>query len=198
MAVVYRAFDIHLGYKVAVKIIRTKPIIPSKISHSLLCFEREAKKVAKLDHSALAEIPIDQQKAITGSVNQHGQIQAIGGVNEKIEGFFAVCRQAGLTGEQGVIIPHANQRSLMLEEEVIAAVREGKFHIWTVNTIDEAIELMTGYRAGERKKDGTFPAGSFNHAVQEQLTRFARVITAGRRKPATPKQTNRARSRTTG
>jgi len=148
--------------------------------------------------SALAEIPLDQQKAITGSVNQHGQIQAIGGVNEKIEGFFAVCRQAGLSGEQGVIIPLANQRSLMLEEEVIAAVREGKFHIWTVNTIDEAIELMTGYRAGERKKDGTFPAGSFNHAVQEQLTRFARVITAGRRKPATPKQTNRARSRTTG
>jgi predicted ATP-dependent protease len=148
--------------------------------------------------SALAEIPIDQQKAITGSVNQHGQIQAIGGVNEKIEGFFAVCRQAGLTGEQGGIIPHANQRSLMLEEEVIAAVQEGQFHIWTVKTIDEAIELMTGYRAGERKKDGTFPAGSFNHAVQEQLTRFARVITAGRRKPATPKQTNRARSRTTG
>jgi len=86
----------------------------------------------------------------------------------------------------------------MLEEEVIAAVREGKFHIWTVSTIDEAIELLTGYRAGKRKKDGTFPAGSFNHAVQQQLCRFARVITSARKKPAAPRQTDRARSSTKG
>ena len=92
--------------------------------------------------SAISGIPIDQSRAITGSINQHGQIQAIGGVNEKVEGFFDTCRQKGMTGQQGVIIPTANQRNLLLKKDIREAVAQGKFHLWTVNTIDEAIALF--------------------------------------------------------
>jgi len=119
--------------------------------------------------SAISGIAIDQEKAITGSVNQYGRIQAIGGVNEKIEGFFAICNQKGLSGNQGVVIPEANVRSLMLNEEVINAVREGKFHIWPVQTVDDALHILTGVPAGKQRKDGTYPAGSVNHAVLKQL-----------------------------
>jgi lon-related putative ATP-dependent protease len=126
--------------------------------------------------SAIASIPIDQGKAVTGSINQHGQIQAIGGVNEKIEGFYAVCQQKGLTGEQGVIIPEANRRSLMLKAEVIAAVEAGAFHIWPVRTIDEAIILLTGVAAGERCSDGSYMEGSFNHAVMVRLNQYHQAM----------------------
>lgn len=125
--------------------------------------------------SAIAEIPLRQDRAITGSVNQHGQIQAIGGVNEKIEGFFAICKAHGLTGSQGVIIPQANVRNLMLRDEVIEAVRAGQFHIWPITTIDHAIALLSDTPPGERGPDGAYPEGTFNHAVVARLAEFARA-----------------------
>lgn len=126
--------------------------------------------------SALANIPIDQGKAITGSINQHGQIQAIGGVNEKIEGFFETCRQKGLTGQQGVIIPSANRRNLMLASKVREAVAQGLFHIWPVETMDEAVKLLTGYEFGQLQSDGTYPKGTLNEAVVSRMEVFVRVI----------------------
>jgi lon-related putative ATP-dependent protease len=126
--------------------------------------------------SAIAEIPLRQDRAITGSVNQRGQIQAIGGVNEKIEGFFAVCKAKGLSDEQGVLIPSANQRSLMLCDEVVAAVAAGQFHIWPVSTIDQSLSLLTGCEPGERDGQGRYPQGSFNQAVTARLKGFARLV----------------------
>ncbi len=126
--------------------------------------------------SAIAQIPLRQDVAITGSVDQHGNIQAVGGVNEKIEGFFATCKALGLTGTQGVILPKANRKHLMLREEVVEAVREGRFHIWAVETIDEAIGLLTGMEPGQRQPDGTFPEGTFHHAVAKRLETFARLV----------------------
>lgn len=133
--------------------------------------------------SALAAIPLRQDRAITGSINQHGQIQAIGGVNEKIEGFFAVCKARGLTGEQGVLIPSANQRSLMLSEEVVAAATAGQFHVWAVSSIDQCIALLTGCEPGLHKPAGGYPEGSFNHAVATRLTGFARIVAAHLNEP---------------
>ncbi len=126
--------------------------------------------------SALAGIPLRQDRAITGSINQHGQIQAVGGVNEKIEGFFAVCRLRGLTGEQGVILPAANVRNLMLKPEVVQAVEEGKFHIWPIMTVEEGIELLSDQPAGVQRPDGSYPAGTFNAAVFSRLVQFARAV----------------------
>jgi lon-related putative ATP-dependent protease len=123
--------------------------------------------------SALAEAPVRQGRAVTGSVNQHGQVQAIGGVNEKIEGFFELCRAAGLTGEQGVVIPAANARHLMLRAEVVEAAAQGRFHVWPVKTVDEAFELLTGLPAGERDGSGQWPEGSLNRRVDERLADFA-------------------------
>lgn len=117
--------------------------------------------------------PLAQGIAVTGSVNQHGQVQAVGGVTRKIEGFFAVCRARGLTGRQGVIIPAANVQNLMLSEEVVAAVQAGQFHIWAVRTIDEGIELLTGRPAGEREPDGSYPEGSVHRQVEERLRHYA-------------------------
>jgi len=123
--------------------------------------------------SALSGLPLRQDTAVTGSVNQKGEIQPIGGVNQKIEGFFIVCRAAGLTGTQGVIIPHQNVVDLMLKEEVIEAVKKEKFHIYPVKTIDEGIEILTGVPAGARKKDGTYPKGTVNHLVDQKLQEYA-------------------------
>ena len=128
--------------------------------------------------SALAEVPIKQSLAVTGSVNQHGEIQPIGGVNEKIEGFFDVCQSRGLTGEQGVLIPAANVRHLMLREDVVAACAQGKFHIYPVTTVDEGIELLTGFPAGVRDTQGNFPDGSLNRHVEQRLTQLAEVARA--------------------
>lgn len=119
--------------------------------------------------SALAETPIKQSLAVTGSVNQHGEIQAIGGVNEKIEGFFDVCHRRGLTGEQGVLIPAANVKHLMLRHDVVEAVAQEKFHIYPVNTVDQGIELLTGLPAGVRDENGLFPDGSINQRVEVRL-----------------------------
>jgi predicted ATP-dependent protease len=126
--------------------------------------------------SRLADVPIKQGIAVTGSVNQKGEVQVIGGINEKIEGFFEVCRAKGLNGEQGVLIPAANARNLMLKEEVVAAVKEGKFHIYPVSTIDQGIEVLTGVRAGRRRKDGSFEPGSINGRVQKRLASLAEKL----------------------
>jgi predicted ATP-dependent protease len=119
--------------------------------------------------SSLSGIPLSQGLAVTGSVNQRGEIQPVGGINEKVEGFFDVCRARGLTGRQGVLIPEANGRHLMLREDVIQAVREGRFHIHAISTVDEGIALLSGREAGERGPDGRFPEGTFNRAVEEAL-----------------------------
>lgn len=119
--------------------------------------------------SVLSDVPIKQGIAVTGSVNQLGKVQPIGGVNYKIEGFFDVCKAKGLTGEQGVMIPRSNLRNLMLKDEVVEAVKEGNFHIWSVETIDQGIEILTGISAGDRGADGSYPEGTINHKVDRRL-----------------------------
>jgi lon-related putative ATP-dependent protease len=123
--------------------------------------------------SALSGLPIKQSIAVTGSVNQKGEVQVIGGVNEKIEGYFEICRSKGLSGEQGVMIPAGNVTNLMLKPNVVEAVQEGKFHIWAVDTIDEGIEILTGVKAGQRQEDGTFEAESVNTLVNKRLSELA-------------------------
>lgn len=122
--------------------------------------------------SAIANLPIKQNIAVTGSINQFGEIQPIGGANEKIEGFFDVCNHRGLTGTQGVIIPRTNVKDLMLREDVLAAVDEGRFHIWAVDTVDDGIEILTGIPAGKPDKKGEFPKGSVNYLVKKSLENY--------------------------
>jgi predicted ATP-dependent protease len=126
--------------------------------------------------SSLSGLPLKQSLAVTGSVNQHGVTQAIGGVNEKIEGFFTLCARQGLTGEHGVIIPRANVRNLMLRQEVIDAVRAGQFHIYAVGSIDEGIEILTGAPAGVADADDVFPPESVNGRVNQTLHEFTRSM----------------------
>lgn len=126
--------------------------------------------------SSLSEIPVKQSIAVTGSVNQKGEIQPIGGVNQKIEGFFDVCKAKGLTGEQGVIIPYQNIKNLMLREEIIKEVREGNFHIYSIKTIDEGIEILTGVAAGEKLADGIYPEGTVNYMVDKRLREYAKRL----------------------
>ena len=123
--------------------------------------------------SSIAGVPLRQDIAVTGSVNQKGEVQPIGGVNQKIEGFFHVCKARGLTGSQGVLIPHRNLANLMLREEVVEAVREGKFHVYAVETIDEGLGLLTGMAAGERQADGTYPEATINYLVDKRLRQMA-------------------------
>jgi predicted ATP-dependent protease len=123
--------------------------------------------------SVLADTPIRQSLAVTGSVNQMGRVQPIGGVNEKIEGFFDVCRAAGLTGDQGVLIPQSNVAHLMLRADVVEAAAAGQFHIYPVSSIDEGIEILTGISAGERGAEGTFPTESVNGRVEAKLIGYA-------------------------
>lgn len=124
--------------------------------------------------SSLSGIPINQSIAVTGSVNQKGMIQPIGGVNEKIEGFFQICKMRGLNGKHGVIIPIQNVKNLNLSDEVIEAVKKGDFHIYAVNTIDEGIEILTGVPAGKKDKNGLFPAGTVNYLAYEKLKKYAK------------------------
>jgi predicted ATP-dependent protease len=126
--------------------------------------------------SSISGIPLKQNIAVTGSVNQHGEIQPIGGVNQKIEGFFRVCNAKGLTGDQGVLIPYQNTRNLMLKEEVVDAVKTGRFHVYSAHSIDEGIEILTDVPAGERKEDGTYPEGTVNYAVKYQLKEMAEKL----------------------
>ena len=128
--------------------------------------------------SSLSGLPLRQDIAVTGSLNQKGEIQAIGGVTEKIEGFFGVCRARGLTGTQGVVIPHQNVQNLMLRTDVVDAVKEGKFHVYPVKTIDEGIEILTGIEAGQAREDGTFEDGTVHFLVDRELQRLARGLKA--------------------
>jgi len=164
----------YLGWKYA----QDKPLSLS----ASLCFEQSYQGVegdsassAELYAilSSLSEIPIRQNIAVTGSVNQKGEIQPIGGVNQKIEGFFKVCQAKGLSGDQGVLIPHQNLRNLMLREEVVEAVKQGHFHIYSAKTINEGIEMLTGVSAGKRQKDGTYPESTVNYLVDRRLKEMA-------------------------
>jgi lon-related putative ATP-dependent protease len=128
--------------------------------------------------SALSDLSITQGIAVTGSVNQKGEVQVIGGVNEKVEGFYEICKLKGLNGSQGVIIPEGNISNLMLKEEVVGAVEEGKFHVWPVRTVDEGIEILTGVEAGERQEDGSYPEGTVNFLVEGRLTDLAERMKA--------------------
>jgi lon-related putative ATP-dependent protease len=123
--------------------------------------------------SALAKVPLRQDLAVTGSVNQHGEVQAIGGVNEKIEGFFDICRERGLTGRQGVVIPSANVKHLMLRRDVVEATAQGRFRVYAVSSIDECLQLLTGMPAGVADDGGEFPADTVNARVRERLLQFA-------------------------
>ena len=127
--------------------------------------------------SSLSGIPINQSIAVTGSVNQKGQIQPIGGVNEKIEGFFQVCKVRGLDGSHGVMIPIQNVDNLQLSDDVIQAVKDKKFHIYSISTIEEGIEILTGVPAGKKDKDGHFPAGTVNYLVYEKLKKYSKIYT---------------------
>ena len=140
--------------------------------------------------SSLSGLPIRQDIAVTGSVNQRGEVQPIGGVNEKIEGFFDVCQAVGLSGQQGVMIPEANVKHLMLREDVVRAIRQGKFRLFAVKTVDEGIEVLTGRPAGEMRPDGSFPPGTVNYLVDQRLAEyaeryreFAAAIAAEERRP---------------
>lgn len=126
--------------------------------------------------SALSGYPIRQGIAVTGSVNPVGEVQPVGGVTQKIEGFYAVCKARGLTGDQGVIIPASNIRNLMLSEEVVGAVRDGLFHIFAVETIDQGIEILTGRPAGIKGSNGDFPEGTMHHAVNVRLRQLASTL----------------------
>ena len=120
-------------------------------------------------------MPLRQDFAVTGSVNQLGVVQAIGGVNEKVEGFFDICAARGLTGKQGVLIPGANVQHLMLREDVVQACADGRFAVYPIATIDEGIARLTGLEAGERQADGVFPPGSINRRVEDRLRAFADI-----------------------
>ncbi len=126
--------------------------------------------------SSLSGVPLKQGIAVTGSVNQKGEIQPIGGVNRKIEGFFDLCRVVGLTGEQGVLIPSRNVRHLMLRKDVVEQVGEGKFHIWAVSTIEEGLRVLADVEPGERQSDGTYPPDTIYHRVDQRLTRLAEDV----------------------
>jgi predicted ATP-dependent protease len=126
--------------------------------------------------SSLSDTPVRQNIAVTGSVNQKGEIQPIGGVNQKIEGFFDVCKANGLTGEQGVMIPYQNIRHLMLREDVVKAVQDRQFHIYSVRNIDEGIEILTGIPSGQRQDDGAYPQGTVNYLVNRRLGEYAHLM----------------------
>ncbi len=122
--------------------------------------------------SSLSGLPLKQSIAVTGSVNQNGEIQPIGGINQKIEGMYDVCRVLGLTGDQGVLMPKRNLRNLMLRDEVVEAIKDGKFHVYAVNNIDEGMEVLTGHSAGERSDDGIYPEGTVNYLVDRRLKKL--------------------------
>lgn len=124
--------------------------------------------------SSLTGKPVKQSISVTGSVNQKGEVQPIGGVNEKIEGYYEVCKARGLTGDQGVMIPRANVKNLMLKQEVVDAVEKGRFHVWAVDTVDEGVEVLTGIKAGKLQDDGSYPEGTVNYLVREKLDELAK------------------------
>jgi predicted ATP-dependent protease len=126
--------------------------------------------------SALSKVPIYQGIAVTGSVSQKGEIQAVGGVTRKVEAFFDICKHKGLNGRQGVIIPAKNVRNLMLKQEVIDAVKAGQFHIWPISTVEQGIEILTGTEAGELQSDGTYLKGTLFKKVDERFLEMAEIV----------------------
>jgi predicted ATP-dependent protease len=124
--------------------------------------------------SAIANLPIKQSMAVTGSVDQHGRVQAIGGVNEKIEGYFALCRARGLTGDQGVMIPASNVKHLMLRQDIVDAVAAGQFYVYPIEHVDQGIELLTGLPAGERDAKGKYAKGTVNRIVEDRIATIAK------------------------
>jgi len=126
--------------------------------------------------SAIANVPIHQGISVTGSVSQKGEVQPIGGVNHKIKGWFDICKYKGLTGKQGVMIPSKNVRNLMLEQEIVDAVKDGKFNVWPVSTIEEGIAILTGMEAGKLQEDGTYPEGTLFRKVDERLQKIAEIV----------------------
>ncbi|MCJ7596011.1 MAG: ATP-dependent protease, partial [Desulfobacterales bacterium] len=126
--------------------------------------------------SALARVPINQGIAVTGSISQKGEVQAVGGVSRKVEAFYDICKYKGLNGGQGVIIPTKNIRNLMLKQDVIDSVREGKFHVWPISTVEEGIEIMGGMEAGTLQPDGTYPEGTLFRKVDERLLEIAEIV----------------------
>jgi predicted ATP-dependent protease len=126
--------------------------------------------------SSLAGVPLRQNLAITGSMDQYGDVQPIGGVNEKIEGFFDLCKVRGLDGSQGVVIPKKNVHNLMLKKEVVDAVKKGKFAIYSISRVEEGIELFTGMQAGEMKEDFTWPEGTLNHLIMKRLEEISQAF----------------------
>lgn len=124
--------------------------------------------------SAISQLPLRQGIAVTGSVDQYGRVQAVGGVTEKVEGFFDTCVQQGLTGEQGVLIPASNVKNLMLRDDVVSAIEDGQFHVWAVSSIDEGITLLTGREAGDQNEQGEYPESTVHRLVQERLQEYAR------------------------
>lgn len=153
--------------------------------------------------SSLSGIPINQSIAVTGSMNQHGAVQPIGGVNEKIEGFYHVCKMKGLTGSQGVMIPESNVRHLMLKDEIVEAVKKNKFHIWSVSTVEEGIEILTGKKAGKKGKNGKYPRGTINYLAEKKLMEYADNFSktgsgkknAAKKKKIGPKRSTRGKRR---
>lgn len=142
--------------------------------------------------SSISGLPIRQDLAVTGSVNQHGEIQPVGGVTRKVEGFFSCCKLKGLTGTQGVIIPRRNLHNLVLRDEVIEAVRRGEFHIYAIDHIEEGLEILTGLPAGEPREDGSYPEGTVNHAVARGLERLSRAWKEHGEREAEPARAGRA------
>jgi predicted ATP-dependent protease len=160
---------------------RYAPDLPLSL-HGSVVFEQsyggvegDSASVAELSAllSSLSRLPIRQNIAVTGSINQLGRVQAVGGVNEKIEGFFDVCSERGLDGSHGVIIPQDNVKHLMLREDVVDAVRRDEFRVFAIRHVDEAIAILTGVDAGERDENGSFPEGSVNGLVEGQLIEYA-------------------------
>ncbi|HLB58638.1 MAG TPA: AAA family ATPase [Bdellovibrionota bacterium] len=167
----------YLGWKYA----QDKPL-PLSAS---LCFEQSYEGVEGDSASApelyailssLAEVPLRQDIAVTGSVNQKGEIQPVGQVNQKIEGFFDLCKVKGFTGEQGVILPKQNLRNLMLREDVVEAVKDGKFHLWAISNIEEGMGILTGITMGEKDKEGRYPDGTLNARIENKLQKFAETL----------------------
>ncbi len=126
--------------------------------------------------SSIANVPLKQSIAVTGSMDQNGDVQPIGGVNEKIEGFFELCKFKGLNGGHGVIIPRRNIKNLMLKKDVVDAVDEGKFTIYPIERVEEGLEILTGMPAGEPREDGTYPEGTFNHLVVKRLAEISEAV----------------------
>jgi ATP-dependent Lon protease len=149
--------------------------------------------------SSLADLPLKQYIAVTGSVNQKGEVQAIGGVNQKVEGYFDCCRKIGMTGNQGVMIPESNLKDLMLRKDVVEAVEKGTFHIWSVKTVDEGIEILSGKSAGKRKADGTYTKNSINDLVDRKLRELAEGLKRfGNAEPSEEKGRKKSGGRTGG